>query len=138
MVKRLLHVWLNGKMMPELQNYAEARKKFLKDYGLKTVKQEFRVKSLRYWYAGTPDESCQGMAGRVLVDYKTGQWTPRYDAQLNLYDMAFSEKGGHSHDRLYVVTLNEDGTYKPKPVVKDWALGIRCVKTFEEANYRVN
>lgn len=128
------HGIATGKMQEELKPYAQAQKKYLREYDLKSRRREFIVKSLRYWYAGTADDSLQDSKGyRVLTDYKSGSFQARYSAQINLYDMADAEARGCTHDILHVVTLNADGSYKVKEVIKDWGLGIKVVSKYYES-----
>lgn len=93
--------------------YLLAYKAFLKDHSVSWELIEHAMYHPTFRYAGTIDRYGQLDAEFVLVDIKTTYtvYKPLSRAQLNLYRLMLIARG-YRVERMYILHLKRDGTYK--------------------------
>lgn len=109
--------------------YLEAYRKFLTEHEVEWELIEYPDWNEEYRYAGTLDRYGKVDGVQALVDLKTVSKVqkPLYGAGMNLYRMTL-ERRGRAVDRLLILHLKKDGTYKLVPLDKDDAVPMALIK----------
>ncbi len=109
--------------------YLEAYRKFLTEHDVEWELIEHPDWHEEHHYAGTLDRYGNVDGLRTLVDLKTASKVqkPLYGASMNLYRMML-ERRGRAVERLLILHLKKDGTYKLIPLDKDDAVPMALIK----------
>lgn len=100
--------------IPAFQGYVDAFYKWVDDNNVVLLDQERTIYSHKHWYAGTFDMKVKLNSSEDiwLIDLKTSKAIyPEYELQLSAYKQA-AEEMGEKIDRIGVLLVGEDGTYK--------------------------
>lgn len=109
--------------------YLEAYRKFLTEHKVEWELIEHPDWNEEHRYAGTIDRYGNVDGVRSLVDLKTVSKVqkPLYGASMNLYRMVLEQRG-KAVDRLLILHLKKDGTYKLVPLDKDSEVPLALIK----------
>lgn len=101
---------------PEIENYLTAYYEFLIDHKPKWLGIEQLLFSEKNWYAGTADRigKLDGTDETCLIDLKTTSAVKKQlvQPQLLAYKTAWEENNNSTIDKLMILHLRKDGTYK--------------------------
>lgn len=111
----------------DIQPYVEAYVKWRKEYCPEWTRIEYACYHPDMGFAGTLDRYGKIRGEQYIVDLKTTATlhTFRETAQLNGYDK-LAAANGLKVDKLAILQLKLDGTYKFKPIDKDETLFMAC------------
>lgn len=112
----------------ELLPYLQAYVLFRKEHKVKWERIEYQTYSQTFRYAGTIDRVGTIDGVPVIADIKTSSSIQKalYTAQLNLYRMMMQE-WGFKAEKLYIIHLQKDGTYKLVELPIDDAVPMACI-----------
>lgn len=111
----------------DIRPYVQAYVNFLKEYQPEWAQIEYACWHPEMRYAGTLDRYGTVNGERYIIDLKTTATlhTNRNTAQLNGYDK-LAAANGLNVDKLAILQLKKDGTYKFKPIDRDDTLFMAC------------
>jgi len=120
---RYNEVQIDQDILPYIQAYVD----FIREYKPEWTRIEYACYHPDMGFAGTLDRYGKIKGDQYLVDLKTTStsYTNRETAQLNGY-LKLAEANGLKVDKLAILQLKKDGTYKLKPIDKDDALFMAC------------
>ena len=115
---------IEGEYLPYLMAY----KAFLQDCAPSWEMVEQSMYHPEYRYAGTIDRYGAVKGSKALVDVKTTYtvYKPLCRAQLNLYRLMLIAKG-YVVEKMYILHLKKDGTYKLVPMETDEPLAMALI-----------
>ena len=116
------------------QDHVDDALAFMSFIKFKTIKSELVVASRKFGYAGRLDRI--GKSGNpgilTLIDWKTGQLTPRNRIAMNLYAIAYHEMTGNKVDAMFGVQLTGKG-FKHHRIENDWTKALAIVGEYNKA-----
>ena len=109
--------------------YLEAYRRFLMEHEVEWELIEHPDWHEEHRYAGTIDRYGRVDGIKTLIDIKTARKVqkPLYGASMNLYRM-IQESRGRPVERLLILHLKKDGTYKLVPLGKDDEVPLALIK----------
>ena len=110
---------------PKLTGFLDAWKKFRAEFKFEVTASEKMMLYEQLKYAGTCDRTIYRDGKTMILDIKTGQYHPSYEAQI----AAYTKMAGLDADIGYCVTILEDGNYKLTKcdVTRGWTLFLSCL-----------
>lgn len=112
----------------DIIDYAKAYLQFRKEHEVSWEVIELPISHSSLDVAGTLDRVGMIDGEFTIVDLKTSYAInkPLVTAQLNFYRMIWESKNDKPIDKLYVLHLHKDGTYKLVPVVQSDDIPMAC------------